>query len=162
MRVRIERSRPRGAYAATELALVLPFLAFILMAGVDFARLFCTYLTITSCARSGALYGSQSLLPDPNNPGSFVLDTTGIKSAAVADGSSLQPALTASNVSTSTTPASGTPQTLQVTVTYGFYPIIKFPVFARLVFTYGTDTNGNPYFPLSRTVTMTVAPDAPN
>jgi Flp pilus assembly protein TadG len=149
----LKRHTRRGV-AASELALVMPFLAFILMAALDFARLYYTYLTITSCARNGALYGCLS----PSNS----TNTSGIQSAALADASSLNPALPSSNITSSTgTDANGNP-TVQVTVQYSYYPLIKFPVFGSMGYQYGTDSSGTPYVPLSRTVEMRVVQNTPN
>jgi Flp pilus assembly protein TadG len=140
--------------AASELALLTPILAFILMAAVDFARLFNSYLTITSCARNGAIYGCLD--------STYAADTAGIKAAALNDAGSLSPALTASNVTPSTgTDADGNTEVI-VQVSYNFYPLIKFPVFGNMVFQYSTDSNGTPYVPLSRTVKMRVVLDTPN
>ena len=53
----------RGA-AAVELALVLPFLAFLFVIAVDWSRIFYFTVIVTSCARNGALYASDP----PNQP----------------------------------------------------------------------------------------------
>jgi hypothetical protein len=133
--------------AATELALVLtPILAFSLVAGTDFARLFNTYLTVTSCARNGALYGCLDT--------TYANDTTGIANAAVADGTSLSPALATSNVTSSTASISGKTYVV-VTVTYKFRPLINYPAM-----NYSTDGTGA-YVSVSRTVKMLVAQDTP-
>src|SRR5947209_20497020 len=73
----------RPGIAAVELALLLPFLLFTFLAGVDFARVFYYQLTLTNCARNGAAYGSM----DPTH----AADKTGIQSAAQADASNLSP-----------------------------------------------------------------------
>src|SRR5262249_60271409 len=77
----------RRAAASVELALLLPFLLFAFVAAVDFARIFYYTLTITNCARCGALYGSQG--PD------YATQTANIKAAALADASSVTPTPTA-------------------------------------------------------------------
>ena len=46
--------RRRGG-AAAELALLTPFLFFVLIVAIDFCRLFFHYTTITNAARNGAL-----------------------------------------------------------------------------------------------------------
>ena len=52
----ITRAKRRRAAAAVELALMLPVLTFLLIISVDFARLYYHYVTITNCARNGALW----------------------------------------------------------------------------------------------------------
>ncbi len=54
----VER-RSRRAAAALELALVLPILAFLLVVIVDFCRVHYYSVTLSNCARSGALYASD-------------------------------------------------------------------------------------------------------
>jgi TadE-like protein len=46
----------RRGIAAVELALLLPFLVFICMATIDFARVVYALVTLQNCARNGALY----------------------------------------------------------------------------------------------------------
>jgi Flp pilus assembly protein TadG len=141
--------RPRRAAASVELALLLPFLMFGFIAAVDYARVFYYTLTITSCARSGALYGCQS----PTNAN----DTAGIKAAALADANSsnISPAPTV-DTPVQGTDASGNPY-IQVTVHYSFQTIGIYP------------TASNPWtlagfsdpLTLTRTVQMRVAPLVP-
>jgi Flp pilus assembly protein TadG len=50
-------SSPRGA-AAVELAFLLPFICYLGMATVDYARLFYASTTITNCARNAAMYAA--------------------------------------------------------------------------------------------------------
>src|SRR5947209_2129161 len=108
--------QPRRAAAAVELALLLPFLAFIFVAGVDYARIFYYYLGVTNCARSGALYGSAN---DTNST-----DSAGIQSAAKAEAPDLSAQLTVS--STTGSDSAGNPF-VAVTVSYPFKTIAKFP-----------------------------------
>ena len=77
---------PRRAAAVVELAILLPLLAFLFVIAVDFARVFNPAITLTNCARSGALYGSQS----PSKS----LDDAGIQAATLADAGDLSPAPT--------------------------------------------------------------------
>jgi Flp pilus assembly protein TadG len=135
------RRRPRRrAAAAAELAILGSVLAFILVASVDFARVFFAYLTITNCAYDGAVYGSQDT--------THSTDTTGIKSAAVQDGGSLSPALAAANVSSSTGSDANSDPYVAVTATYSFTTLVTYP--------------GIPHtMPLSRTVKMRVLPGVP-
>src|SRR5208283_5678933 len=52
--------RRRGG-AATELAVWLPLLVFVLIVAIDFCRLFFHYTIITNAARNGALWASDPL-----------------------------------------------------------------------------------------------------
>jgi Flp pilus assembly protein TadG len=136
-RNRCGRTRRRGA-AFVELALLLgPILAFIAVAATDFARIFNAYVTVTSCARNGALYGCLD--------STYAADTSGIQSAALNDKASLSPAPT---VSSSTSAISGTPY-VTVTVTWTFSTLINYP---------GIPSS----LTLSRTVTMRVVQDTPS
>jgi len=126
--------RPRRAAAAVELAILLPFLAFIFLAGIDYARVFYYYLTVTNCARSGALYGSADA--------TSAADTTGIQSAAKAESTELAPKLSVS--STTGTDSAGNPF-VTVTVSYPFKTIANFP---------GIPSSAT----ISRTVQMRVVP----
>jgi Flp pilus assembly protein TadG len=100
----------RGGSAA-ELALLAPLLVFTFMFAIDFCRVFFAYTTITNAARNGALWASDPLAAT-QSPYSSLL------AAASADAGNLNPALTASNV---TSTVSGT--TVMVTVSYSF-PLI--------------------------------------
>ena len=51
------RAKRSGA-AALELAILLPLLIFLFIIGIDYARVFYSTVTITNCARNGAIYGS--------------------------------------------------------------------------------------------------------
>jgi Flp pilus assembly protein TadG len=126
--------RPRRGAAAVELALLLPFLSFLFVAGVDYARIFYYYLTVTNCARSGALYASIDA--------AHAIDTAGIQSAAKAESAELASQLTIS--STTGSDSAGNPF-VAVTVTYPFKTIADFP---------GVPSSAT----LSRTVQMRVAP----
>ena len=54
-----KRPGRRGA-ALVELVVILPLLAFILVAAADFARAFHDLVTITDCSRNGSLYAAQN------------------------------------------------------------------------------------------------------
>ena len=131
------RSARRRGGAAAELALIGPALLFILVAGTDFARVFYCFVTITSCARNGALYGCQDTARST--------DTTGIRTAARADAGSLS---SLPGVSSSTSTAGGNPY-VSVTVTYTFTTLITYPGIPNTVL-------------LSRTVQMRVVQNTPN
>jgi Flp pilus assembly protein TadG len=110
------RAARRGAAAAELAVIVAPVLAFVLVAGTDFARVFYSYLTITSCARNGALYGCQGT--------TCSTDTTGIQTWALKDVSGLS---STPGVSSSTgTDADGKPY-VAVTVTYTFTTLVTYP-----------------------------------
>jgi Flp pilus assembly protein TadG len=57
-RIRHPGGKQRQAAAAVELAILIPFLSFLLVITVDWARVFYYSLTLENCARQGALYGS--------------------------------------------------------------------------------------------------------
>jgi Flp pilus assembly protein TadG len=128
--------RRRGV-AAVELAVVLPFLAFVFIAGVDFARVFYQHLTLTNCARNGAYYGSLD--------STHAADTSGIQAAAQVDATNLSP--TPSVSSQTGTDVNGNPW-VQVTVTYTFQTFASYPGIG-------------PTVPLARTVQMRVEPTTP-
>jgi Flp pilus assembly protein TadG len=134
---RSRASGPRRATAAVELAVLLPFLMFVFVIGVDFARVFYYTLTLTNCARNGAVYGSA----DPTH----AADTAGIQAAALADATNLSPAPTVT--SSQGTDADGHP-CVQVTAAYTFQMITSYV---------GIPSS----FGLSRTVQMRVAPVLP-
>ena len=114
-RSRASGSRP--AVAAVELAVLLPFLMFVFVVGVDFARVFYHCITLTNCARNGALYGSI----DP----SYAKDTSGIQNAALIDAGDLAPQTPSVNSKTGND-ASGYPY-VSVTVTGTFQTITRYP-----------------------------------
>jgi Flp pilus assembly protein TadG len=134
---------PRPGSAAVEFAVLLPFLAFLFIIAVDFARVFYYSITLDNCALNGAIFASKVA----NTPGwqnnSATIDT--IQKAALADAGSLSPALKSSDVTPTTgTDADGNP-TVVVTVTYSFSTISNYPGLANPV-------------TLSRTVQMRQAP----
>jgi Flp pilus assembly protein TadG len=57
------RATGRGGAATVELALLLPFLCFLFVICVDYARIFYFGVTVQNCARNGAYYASNY----PNN-----------------------------------------------------------------------------------------------
>lgn len=77
------RGAPRPARAsrgqsAVELALIIPVLIMILLAGADFGRLFYASIAVNNAAWAGAQYGAQNLTAAAN--------PSGIETAALADG----------------------------------------------------------------------------
>jgi Flp pilus assembly protein TadG len=138
---RLHRRGRRGA-AAVELALVLPLLALLLLAAIDFARFYYHYTIVTNAARNGALYGSDPVAAAE----SPYYTTGGLSAAALADATDLSPA---PGVQWSNSyDADGNPCVV-VTVTYTFWTLIGYP---------GIPNPVN----LSQTVQMRVAPVKPS
>jgi Flp pilus assembly protein TadG len=138
-----DRAARRRGGAAAELAFLLPVLTFIFIVAIDFCRLFYAYNVITNCARNGALWAADPLAQPPYSEsyGSLFL-------AAAADAGNLNPALTSSNVSSSTgTDGQGNP-TVIVTVTYQFNMVSSYLGFGSVN--------------LSRSVAMRNEPLTPN
>ena len=134
---RSRRRSVRRAAAGVELAVTLPLLVFIMVIICDFARLYYHYLTITNCARNGALWAS-----DPTTSAKSPYTT--VQQAALADATNLspQPAVTSSY----STDGSGN-SNVSVTVTYSFQMITSYLGFSSVS--------------LSRSVEMRVAPAIP-
>src|SRR5262245_38701787 len=108
--------QPRRAATAVELAVILPLIAFLLMAAIDYGRVFYHALTLANCARNGALFGSY----DPT----FAANSAGIKKAALVDGSNLSPAPTVTSVTGVGT--DGYPY-VEVTCSWKFATIAPYP-----------------------------------
>jgi len=129
----------RSATAVVELAVLLPLLILLFLVAVDFGRVFYFSLTLTNCARAGALYAMdpvaavESPFPD-------------VQSAALADCTNItpQPTITSANG----VDASGR-AFVAVTANYSFNTVTKFPVIPSQV-------------QLTRTVRMYVAANTPN
>ena len=102
----------RGGTAATELALLLPFLALLFTAPLDFGRIYHVTQTLEDCALAGARYASQNVqttaAPGP-------LETA--KTAACDNGVSLVPPLTPEQVAVD---VNNSAKTVTVTVSYDF------------------------------------------
>lgn len=86
----------RSGAAAVELAILLPFLALLFGATVDFCRVFYVTQTIQNCAYVGALYASETA----DAPANYTQPEDIAKAAAVGEGISLNPPLQAANVAT--------------------------------------------------------------
>src|SRR5215469_11492560 len=80
-------SKRMSGQSMAELALALPVLIVLLLAAADFGRLFYVWIGVTSAARAGAQYGSQTV--------ARAADTNGMKLAATTDGTNI-PSLSAS------------------------------------------------------------------
>jgi Flp pilus assembly protein TadG len=133
--MRNRANQERKAVAAVELAVLLPFLVFLFVIAVDFARIFYFAQVIDNCARQGALYAS-----DPQAPSANLYSS--VQEAALADASTLSPSPTVT--STSGTDSAGNAY-VSVTVTWPFQSITNFP---------GVPNN----LSLARTVRMRSAP----
>ncbi len=130
-------SRRKGA-AAVELAVLLPLLTFLFLIATDYARIFYYSLTLENCARNGALCASNAF--------NYPMPYSSVAQAAIADGASLSPALTASDVTvTNGTDANGN-SSVTVTINYTFQTITNYP---------GLPSSVN----LVRSVEMRVAPN---
>jgi Flp pilus assembly protein TadG len=122
-----------------ELAVLLPLLAILFVFAVDFARVFYISLTLTNCARAGALYACDPVAakesPFPS-----------VESAALADATNLSPQPTIS--STTGVDTSGRAYA-EVTASSSFATITKFPLVPSQL-------------QLTRTVRMFIAANTPN
>src|SRR5881227_3723666 len=116
MHVRHPPRSARGA-AAVEFALLLPFLVFLFVIAVDWGRIFYYSITCENCARNGAIWLSDSVAQQ-SSPYTTVTD------AALADATNLSP--TPAVTSATGTDAYGHSY-VQVTVTYTFTTVTKFP-----------------------------------
>jgi len=109
--------RRRPGAAAVELALLLPLLAFLFVVAVDFARIFYYSLSVTNCARNGAIYACDetAALQSPYKS---------TEEAALSDASNLSPTPTVVSKSV----LDGTTSFVEVTVTYEFQTLTKYPL----------------------------------
>jgi Flp pilus assembly protein TadG len=130
--------RKRGV-AVVELAVLLPVLVLLFLITVDFARVFYFSLTLTNCARAGALYAC-----DP--AGQLESPFANVEAAARSDATNLSPQPTVS--SANGVDASGRAY-VEVTARYTFRTITSFPLIPNQV-------------NLTRTVRMFVAAATPN
>jgi hypothetical protein len=130
---------PRRGTAVVELALLLPFLTFLLLIAIDYCRLFYYSQVVTNCARNGGIYASDpvtaAMSPYPDLP-----------TAAKADAS---PDISGQLTVTPTTPVPDSDGYVHVTVTYPFTTITNYPGIPSSV-------------TITRTCIVRVAPAAPN
>jgi Flp pilus assembly protein TadG len=128
----------RRGVAAVELAVLLPFLMFVFVIAVDFSRVFYFSIVVASCARNGAIYGSADA--------AHALGRADIQIASQADA---KYNLNLSQlIVSSTTDNPSNPTWVQVTVTYPFTTVTKYP---------GVPSQ----MTLTRTVQMQVVPATP-
>jgi Flp pilus assembly protein TadG len=139
-----------------EFALLLPFLAFMFVIAVDWARIFYYSITVTNCARNGALYMSlqqsatttSSPYTDSGYVNLYVNSKNPVSDAALADAPDLTPTPTV----TSATGTDGNGNYVEVTVSYTFQTVTNFAV-GSFVVPSSTD--------VTRTVRMYVPPESP-
>lgn len=143
----MRQARPaRRGVAATELAFLLPLLAFLFAVGIDWSRVFYYAVIVDNCARNGAMYASDSY-------SGVVSPYADITAAALADAPNITPtptvtSTTGTNSYTSPTGAASSYQYVDCTVTYQFTMVSQIP---------GLPTTTT----LSRTVRCYVAPQLP-
>jgi len=137
IRANIVRQARRGA-AATELAIVLPFLAVAFGVAVGFCRAYFVTQTLQASAHAGVLYASGATY---GSPGTSAEDAA--KQAAILEAVSLNPALQAENVDVRFTSTSAT-----VTISY------EVPLLTSIL-------GGARSVPVSRSATLNLAPTGP-
>lgn len=124
----------RRGVAAVEFALLLPLLCFLFVITVDFCRVYYYSITISNCARNGALFASADI--------GHAQNVDGIRTATIRDASNLD--LAKFGVATWTDGSNS----VSVKVTYPFTTITHFP--------------GIPHqIDLHRTVQMKILPATP-
>ena len=154
LRRSVTRQRPvRPAVAAVELAVLLPFLCFLFVVAVDYARIFYYAITVQNCARNGAYYASNY----PNNSYLYndIYGYTDLDDAVLRDAGNLSPAPTyqvgygssANGPFTQSTSQAG--GYVQINVTWTFQSVTNFPGVPSSV-------------TLTRSSVMEVAPAMPN
>ena len=139
---RTNRTRRRGA-AIVEFAVLLPFLLFLCLIAVDWARMLYFTQCINDCARSGALWASDQEVQQQSR-------YTNVTDAALAESPGLQPTPTVTQ--TFTTDGKGNPITVTVTVSMQFDTISNFE---KLPGGFGGPKKSQT---ITRSVTMAVAP----
>jgi len=109
--------RQRRAAVAVELAIVMPFLAFMFIVAVDFCRVFYYSQVVDTAARNGALY-----LAEPNGPNQSHYAT--LQDAVQGDASpDFASQLTVTQTSGTDTVGPWT----QITVSFPFNSLTNFP-----------------------------------
>ena len=151
-----KRTVRKGAQAV-EFAVLLPFLAFMFVIAVDWARIFFYSIAVTNCARNGALYMSQqqsaktisSPYTDSAYVNLYVNSPNPVTAAALADAPDLTPTPTV----TSTTGSDSYGPYVEVTVSYPFQTVTNFSVGS-----FGVPSSTN----VTSAVRMYVPPESPN
>src|SRR6188508_560344 len=113
----IARRRPVRGVAVVELAVLLPLLILLFMIAIDFARVFYFSLSLTNCARAGALYASDPTVADESPFAS-------VQAAVLSDATNFSPQPT---ISSTTGVDSQGRKYVTVTASYTFQTITGFP-----------------------------------
>jgi Flp pilus assembly protein TadG len=150
-----KRTIRKGAQIV-ELAILLPFITFMFVIAIDWARVFYYSIAVTNCARNGALYMSQqqsaktisSPYTDSGYVNLYVNSPNPVTAAALADAPNLKPTPTV----TSATGSDSNGSYVEVTVSYSFQGVTDFSIGNFLV---PSSTN------VTRTVRMYVPPESP-
>jgi Flp pilus assembly protein TadG len=107
-----------------EAALLAPLLLFLMVITVDFARCFYCQLAIDDCARNGAHYAMN--LRSYQETG-WVAPYDAVTNATLAEGNSVNPPVTADQVTvTPGTGSDGNPN-VTVSITYPFTMVVHLP-----------------------------------
>ena len=153
----VRKHTVRKGAQAVEFALLLPFLAFMFVIAVDWARIFYYSIAVTNCARNGALYLSQqqsaktmsSPYTDSGYVNLYVNAASPVTAAALADAPDLTPTPTV----TSTSGSDSYGPYVEVTVSYPFQTVSGFSVWG-----FGVPSSTN----VTSTVRMYVPAESPN
>jgi Flp pilus assembly protein TadG len=136
---RVGRKHLRRGIAVVELAVLLPLLVLLFAIAVDFARIYYCSLSLTNCARAGALYASDPSTADESPFAS-------VQAAALSDATNLSPQPTI----TSATGLDGSGRFfVTVTADHTFRTMVKLPGVPRDI-------------PLQRRITMFRSASVPN
>ena len=146
----------KGAQVA-ELAILLPFLTFMFVIGIDWARIFYYSITVANCARNGAMYLAQqqsaTTITAPFTDSGLVNlyrnSANPVTDAATADAPNLAPTPTV----TTNTGSDAYGNYVEVTVSYTFQTVTNFSL---PFFSVPSSTN------LTRTCRMYVPQRTPN
>lgn len=121
----------RPAAAAVELAVLAPFLAFLFVLCVDWARIFYYSLVLENCARNGAYYASDYGIYDYNSASDAALeDATNLSPApTVATAYSTNPTGPYNLTSPPSSYINGSSAAyVQVTMTWTFNSVVDFSI----------------------------------
>ena len=151
------KHRARRAAAAVEFALLAPFLVFLFVIAVDWARVFYYSIAVKNCARNGALYLSlqqsakttTSPYTDSGIVNLYATSKTSLSDAALADAPDLTPTPTVASTTGSDTYGAY----VEVTVSYPFQTVSGFSVWG-----FGVPSRTN----VTSTVRMYVPAESPN
>jgi hypothetical protein len=146
----------KGAQVA-ELAILLPFLTFMFVIGIDWARIFYYSITVANCARNGAMYMAQQQsatritapFTDSGLVNLYRNSASPVTDAATADAPNLSPTPTV----TTNTGSDAYGNYVEVTVSYTFQTVTNFSL---PFFSVPSSTN------LTRTCRMYVPQRTPN